>query len=284
MFQVVFSTSDNDEHLIPSCQPFRCEPGTAQPLFTLIIDDDFRFVTQGEEIGQFDCSGYNHGVYRLDDNSYQFIVSSPEGHPVCMLQCNSDFSRCTVSLLHTTDNGTRTFGIQNCLMLAYAFSGAPYGTLLMHASVIRNADKGYLFLGKSGTGKSTHTQLWLEHIPNSDLMNDDNPVVRIWPDGNTIVYGSPWSGKTPCYRNIEVPVGAFVRLEQKPENIIRREPLLYAFADLLPSASVMKWDKRLWQNVSDTVSRIVHTVPVYKLGCLPNAEAAVLCHHTLCNP
>lgn len=281
VFQVVFVTSDDDENLISSCQPFRCQPGTTPPLFTLTIDDEFRFATQGEEIRQFDCSDYNYGVYRLDDNSYQFLISSCEGRRICMLQCNSDFSRCTVSLSHSTDSSTRATGIQNSLMLVYAFAGAPYGTLLVHASVIRNAGTGYLFLGKSGTGKSTHTQLWLKHIPGSDLMNDDNPVVRIWPDGKTVVYGSPWSGKTPCYRNIDAPVGAFVRLKQKPENNIRRESPPYAFADVLPSVSIMKWDKRLWQHVTDAVSRIVHTVPVYKLGCLPNAEAALLCHRTL---
>ena len=55
--------------------------------------------------------------------------------------------------------------------------------MLMHASVIRHQGKGYLMTAPSGTGKSTHTRLWYDNIPGCDLMNDDNPVVRIFRCG-----------------------------------------------------------------------------------------------------
>jgi hypothetical protein len=50
--------------------------------------------------------------------------------------------------------------------------------------------------------------------------------VRAFDDGRVIVYGTPWSGKTPCYRNLQMPVGAYVRLEQYPENVIRPKQAL----------------------------------------------------------
>ncbi len=34
--------------------------------------------------------------------------------------------------------------------------------------------------------------------------------------------GSPWSGKTPCYRNVSHPIAGIVRLSQAPQNRIRR--------------------------------------------------------------
>ena len=40
-----------------------------------------------------------------------------------------------------------------------------------------------MFLGPSGTGKSTHARLWLQYIDSTELVNDDNPVVRIYQDG-----------------------------------------------------------------------------------------------------
>lgn len=150
----------------------------------------------------------------------------------------------------------------------------------MHASVIRNDGRGYLFLGKSGTGKSTHTRLWLSHIPGSDLMNDDNPVVRV-VEGTVHVYGSPWSGKTPCYRRVSAPVGAFVQLRQCPENTIREESVLESFASLLPSVSTMKWDRRIHSAHCDTISDIIRLSPIYLLGCRPDEEAARLSFHTL---
>lgn len=163
-------------------------------------------------------------------------------------------------------------------MMAYAFNTACRGTLLMHASVIKKDDRAYLFLGKSGTGKSTHSRLWLEHIPGCELLNDDNPIVHYnKKTGKAIAYGSPWSGKTPCYKNISAPVGAFVRLEQAPENDIKREGAARAFAFLLPSCSCLKEAEALNNGIIETVKRLAANQPVYHLKCLPDRAAAELC-------
>lgn len=53
----------------------------------------------------------------------------------------------------------------------------------IHSSVISLNDGAVLFLGESGTGKSTHTRLWREHIPGAELLNDDSPIVRHRADG-----------------------------------------------------------------------------------------------------
>lgn len=190
--RIVFCDAGNDSSLLPSFSPFESEE-EGNLLFCLSVDDAFRWPVTGEEVGQFDCGGNNFGVYRLPDGSYQFEICDEKKALCCYLQANADFSDCTAALVAESDAGRR-FGLNNALMLVYAFASAPYATLLMHASVIRNDGRGYLFLGKSGTGKSTHTRLWLSHIPGSDLMNDDNPVVRV-VEGTVYVYGSPWGGE-----------------------------------------------------------------------------------------
>ena len=55
--------------------------------------------------------------------------------------------------------------------------------------------------------------MWLRCIPGCDLMNDDNPVVRVI-DGEAMIYGSPWSGKTPCYRQVKAPLGAITQIDR----------------------------------------------------------------------
>ena len=116
-------------------------------------------------------------------------------------------------------------------------------------------DKGFLFLGKSGTGKSTHCKLWLNNFEDADLLNDDNPALRILPDGKVYVYGTPWSGKTPCYRPLRRLAGGFLRLEQAPKNEISRlhpvHALLRCFlpaqrwcgTNLLTNASVLQRER-----------------------------------------
>lgn len=279
-FCISFADEYNDESLIPSFARFRLEDKpTTTLLFRVIVDDSFRWQTLGHEIGQFDCGGCNHGVYRTEDESYQFLISDISDTMCCQMQANADFSLCYVAILGNTW-AQRNYGLNNAIMMAYAFSSADKQTMLMHASVIRCEGKGYLMTAPSGTGKSTHTRLWYDNIPGCDLMNDDNPVVRIL-DGQAIVYGSPWSGKTPCYRNIQAPIGGLVRIQQRPENTIRRLSTIEAFSNLLPAMSSMKWDKRVYNGVCDGISGLIRLCGMYELGCLPNAEAAHLCHDTV---
>lgn len=278
-FAVAFADAANDDRLIPSFAPFRLDARPGSLLFTMTVDDSLGWQETGEEIGVFDCGGCNHGVYRMPDGGYQYAVHDV-GDALCSrMRASADFSVCQASLLGETWV-QRNYGLNNALMMAYAFAAACMGTMLMHASVIRCEGKGYLMTAPSGTGKSTHTRLWYDNIPGCDLMNDDNPVVRI-ADGKAIVYGSPWSGKTRCYRNIQAPVGAIVRIRQRPENKIRRLRPVEAFCDLLPAMSNMKWDERVYNGVVDGISELIRLVGMYELGCLPNAEAAILCHDTV---
>lgn len=260
-----------------SYEPFAVDVVTqdVNQLFSLVVDDAFYPTAKGETIGEFDCGAADFGVYRLPDGSYQMLISPPGGQYCGLLQATPDFGQGTIAT--RGDDSLRTFAVNNALMLMYAFASATKGTLLVHASVIKNDERGYLFLGQSGTGKSTHSSLWLKHIEGSELLNDDNPVIVVDGKGAT-VYGSPWSGKTPCYKNDSARIGAFVRIKQKPENRIMREQPLQAFATLLPSMSTMKWDKRVYDGVCDSVARLVETVPLYTLGCRPDQEAAEVCY------
>jgi len=177
--------------------------------------------------------------------------------------------------------GDYRFAVNSVMMLLYALSTACMGTLLMHASVTMHAGKGYLFLGKSGTGKSTHSQLWINNIDGCELLNDDNPVLKVENDGSVRVYGSPWSGKTPCYRNLDVPVGAIVDLHQAKKNEIKRLPLFESYVAVYASFSGYRFIKDLSDGFHATNEKIVTTVPCYSLNCLPDAEAAWLCFNTV---
>ena len=200
--------------------------------------------------------------------------------PCAKMLMSPDYSKGSLQFLKRSQSSA-VFAVNNSLMLMFAFRSAPYKTLEMHASVIMNGGKGYLFLGRSGTGKSTHSSLWLKYIEGSELLNDDNPIVRVWPDGRVIVYGSPWSGKTPCYRNVECPVGAFVRIRQCPENKIGRMNLPEAYAVIYSSCSGFKQIRSMSDGLHETMASIVTGTPCWLLDCRPDEEAARLCASTV---
>ena len=150
----------------------------------------------------------------------------------------------------------RFFVTNNALMMMYTFATSNKLTTLFHSSVVSYKGKAYMFLGKSGTGKSTHSQLWLKHIEGTELVNDDNPVVRI-VDGIARVYGSPWSGKTPCYRNVDYPIGGIVKLKQAPYNEIRRMKAVEAYVALAMSISGMRWKKPMGDGIHETENQLM---------------------------
>lgn len=170
------------------------------------------------------------------------------------------------------DDRERKMAIDNALMILFALATADKGTVLFHAAVVSHEGRGYMFLGASGTGKSTHARLWLQHIEGTELVNDDNPVVR-----DHTVYGSPWSGKTPCYRNVSYPLGGIVLLSQAPHNKIRRLKGLQAYAALVPSISGKRWDSRIADGLHATENMLAGEVPMWHLECLPDREAALVC-------
>lgn len=168
--------------------------------------------------------------------------------------------------------------------MAYGLAVIPYKTVAIHTSTIQYDNRAVLFLGESGTGKSTHTRLWRENIEGARLLNDDSPIIRI-VDGVPFVYGSPWSGKTPCYRNEHYPLAACVRLSQAPYNKMTRLSVLAGYAALHPSCPpAFAYDERLYDYISAFISDMLTAVPVYHLECLPDADAARLSCQTVFGP
>jgi hypothetical protein len=43
----------------------------------------------------------------------------------------------------------------------------------------------------------------------------------------------------------------------------------------------MKWDKDIFNAICDTVTKVVERVGIYTLHCLPNEEAARVCHQAV---
>ena len=252
--------------LMQNYEPFRVEGGE-KPLFSLTIGQGekpaYAEEMRQEEEGQTIVCG------TAPEPVFEYIW---EGKTAGWLVCQADYSEARLIL---TGNHTK-LAIDNALMVLFALATADKGTVLFHAAVVSHEGRGYMFLGPSGTGKSTHARLWLQNIEGTELVNDDNPVVR-----NGVVYGSPWSGKTPCYRNVSYQLGAIVLLSQAPYNKITLLGGLQAYAALVPSISGMRWDARIADGLHQSENQLASSVPVWHLECLPNKKAATLCQTTI---
>lgn len=269
---------------LSNCHPFRASEDDVRTSDDAIFSLSVRETMQeplftGKFVVQFEGEGLFLNLYESPSGKYIFTLSM-DSRSIALLEVDPVSSQALLTVSAESGRLRQAFAVNNALMLLYALSTACKNTVLIHASVIAHKDKAYVFLGKSGTGKSTHSRLWLEYLEESYLLNDDNPIIRLHGD-EVLVYGSPWSGKTPCYRNESKTLGGIVRLSQYPQNRIRRLDGAAAYAALSPSVSAIRWKRDYADGLHETLENIVSRISIYHLQCRPDEEAMRLCYDTI---
>ena len=268
--------SVNAEEFYENYEPFLTEK-TFNTVFSLEVlsggfNESFIEEVSQDEEGQKIICGHT-------DKNFPLFEMWLFGNKAGVLVCQPDYK----SGLLYAEKGFEKFSFDNALMIIYALATASESTLLFHSSVIAYENKAYMFLGKSGTGKSTHSRLWLKNFQSAALLNDDNPVVRIFKDKSIKVYGSPWSGKTPCYKNLEFPLGGIVSLSQAKSNKISELKGVCAYATIVTAISGKRWDRQIADSLHESENFLAQNTKMYKLDCLPDDGAAVLCKETITN-
>ena len=130
-----------------------------------------------------------------------------------------------------------------------------------------------MFSADPGTGKSTHTSLWLKYFgeDRAKIINDDKPAIRMIDD-KLYVYGTPWSGKTDQNINMKVPIGAIVFLERSQDNWIKEiEP--QEAIPLILQQTVRPEKEEVMIKLLDMLDIVLRRVKLYKLGCNMSEDA-----------
>lgn len=257
--------------------PFSLTVATERPIFTLTIQElssEIKAISTENPLWEQTGNDGNLFRYYQFADYYCFEDFSSEGELNGVLHVEVDLH--TAILYVCSDSARRTLMADYGIMLMYIVNTVCLDTFVMHASVVLNEGYGYLLLGRSGTGKSTHCDLWIRCIPGSERLNDDHPVVRL-VGNRPLVYGSPWSGKTSCYRNLSVPIGGFIRLSQSCRNSIHRLFPLEAYASLSASCAAMTWRPDHADAKHCLIRHLIYHVPCWRLECLPDEAAARLC-------
>ncbi len=156
---------------------------------------------------------------------------------------------------------------------ALRYALVPHGVFSIHSSAISYNNNGIIFSAPSGTGKSTHTALWQEHMENVEILNDDMPLLSIQGE-QILLHGAPWAGTSGINKNISVPLKAIVFLEQAKENSIERLMTLPALQRLLREI-YMPNDKELIDKTYTFLNLLLSNIPCYLLRCLPDKDAVL---------
>ena len=207
-------SAEATRELLPNYEPFLVPelPDGCEPLFTFRGGESLSSDQPKTLLEDKLSEGVRARVYKLVDGQRRLEIATRQGSHA--IEVDRDWKEVRSDVL--LDDPSAFFFINRLIMIAYGVAIAPKHMLKVHASVTELNGRALIFLGVSGTGKSTHSRLWRQFVPGARLLNDDEPIVRIMDDGEVRVYGCPWSGSTPCYRNASARVIAFVHLYQSP--------------------------------------------------------------------
>lgn len=216
------------------------------------------------------------------DNRYQHLERQCQA-----FRCEDELIDFTVSVSQEEILEEQKFGkfsdgyCESICMYRHICEKMPaYGVFLMHASVLEVDGYAYAFSAPSGTGKSTHTALWLKNIPNSRVLNGDKPLLRVEENGTVTAYGTPWNGKENWGENISAPLKAVCFLERGLVNEIRRvseEETVMRLAHQL----YLRGDRGSVNLQLALMDSFVRTVPFYAIKCNISDEAALLAYNTM---
>lgn len=151
---------------------------------------------------------------------------------------------------------------------------------MLHSSAVAVDNKAYLFSAPSGTGKSTHTQLWCTLFgEKAVIINDDKPAIR-QVDGKILAYGTPWSGKSDLNVNVGIPLQGICVLSRSENNFI--EPLDEGEAIFsILNQTIRPEDERYMDLLLGLLDKTLGCVKVWKMGCNISTEAAKMAYETM---
>ena len=146
--------------------------------------------------------------------------------------------------------------------------------MLLHCAVLEYDGKGYAFLGRSGTGKSTHTRLWKKYLGTPKMVNGDKPILEYVRDG-FLAYGTPWRGKEAWGMRTVAPLCGLCFLEQAKENSIRKLTPSEVSTRLFGQILLPESEESVVSTL-ELADKLIATTPAYLLKCDISREAVKL--------
>lgn len=282
LFSVALPDGWDVETILPSFHPFRCKTCSEGETIFCVLATTQSFADDGKRTELLEDSPNDIGRTRLFRSTDGYCVEinndTTQNGLVHTMITDPHFESATAYI--RPEDSSMGAVLSSMVRFLFAQAVLEHDDVLIHASCVSMEGKSYLFLGKSGTGKSTHARQWLQAFPDCRLLNDDNPALRI-EDGKVMVYGTPWSGKTSCYKNEGYPVAGIARLRQAKTNSFSPLEGPEIFAALLPSCSAIRQDAGLLEALYCTLIQIAEQVTVGCMECLPNIDAARVCYNSL---
>lgn len=162
----------------------------------------------------------------------------------------------------------------------------PYNNaFLLHSACFDVEGVGVAFSAHSGTGKTTHMNLWQGLLGDKmTVVNGDKPIVRFFDDepDTPYAYGTPWNGKERLGCNMRTKLKHICFIERSATNFV--EPMKKEDAiGLIFNQVYMPKDSKAVNNTMQLIDRLLSSCSLWKIHCNMEIEAAEVAYNTIFN-
>lgn len=151
------------------------------------------------------------------DDCFLLRFTDPFGPTECHL--SKDGARATF-YCPPTSHSVMQEKLFHCIRFTYLLLAQKRGLFMLHSASLLYRDRAWLFSGHSGAGKSTHTNMWKEHL-NTPLLNGDLNLIELRSDG-PVVHGIPWCGTSGISTTKSYPLGGIILLRQHCQDLCEK--------------------------------------------------------------
>lgn len=143
--------------------------------------------------------------------------------------------------------------------------------LLAHSCGFSYKNRGYLFIGSSGAGKTTLAQI-LEKSKCGPVLGDDRIIIRE-KSSHLYIYGTPWSGEGGIVSADRALLNALFFLKKDVKNHLCRLSIADTVLRLMRHSFLSFWDREGISLTLKLCEDIAKQIPAFEFSFTPDRRA-----------
>lgn len=158
-----------------------------------------------------------------------------------------------------------------------------HNAFVLHSATFDVDGVGVAFAAHSGTGKTTHMNLWQQLLGDKmTIVNGDKPIVRFFDEepNTPYAYGTPWNGKEKLGCNMKTPLKHICFIERSKENFVEKMEPKEAI-DRIFNQVYMPKDPVAVMKTTELINRLIHSCSLWKINCNMDISAAETAYNTI---
>lgn len=219
------------------------------------------------ENGTILLRNYELNVMELEN---KYIFTLPQTPEIFEMHLCKDG---TAAEIYTIPLATREYKekLFHAIRLLFLYVAQKHEMIAIHSVSILYRDKAWLFSAPSGTGKSTHANLWKDYLQIPTINGDLNLLA--FENNTPVIHGIPWCGTSETYDTNTYSLGGIILLRQAPTDRIAElnpdeKQLLVSQRFISPSWTVELFEKNL-----SIAEKAVKQALVCRLNCTKEKSA-----------